>query len=69
MGEVTICVCISRYLLYIRDKGQIYLIDRDNSVFSAPGVAFPSRKRPGEHLKECLADSVSQPVLLILIIN
>ena len=53
------CLYVSRYLLYIRNKGEVYLIDRDNSVFSAPGVSFPSRKRPGGHLKECLADSVS----------
>ena len=48
-----------RYLLYIRGKGAVYLIDRDNSVFSAPLLSFPARKRQGSHLGETLADSVS----------
>ena len=47
-----------RYLLYIKDKGHIYLVDRDNSVFSAPAIRFPARKKPGSHVTETLADSV-----------
>ena len=50
--------------MYIKDKEQIYLIDRDNSVFSAPGICFPSRKKTGEHVKDTLADSVSHLYLL-----
>ena len=34
-------------------------VDRDNSVFSAPVLCFCSRKKPGEHITETLADSVS----------
>ena len=45
--------------MYIKDRKQIFLVDRDNSVFLIPGLTFPSRKRPGEHVKETLADSVS----------
>ena len=56
-----------RYLLYIRDKGQIYLLDRDNSVFSAPSIKFFSRKRQGEHLRECLADAVSTLCNIVIV--
>ena len=51
-------------MLYIKDKGQIYLIDRDNSVFNSPNITFLSRKREGEHLRDCVADSV---ILLIIL--
>ena len=34
-------------------------IDRDNNVFSAPALCFCSHKKPGEHITETLADSVS----------
>ena len=37
----------------------MYLIDRDNSKFSAPTLCFYSHKKPGEHITETLADSVS----------
>ncbi|XP_019851712.1 PREDICTED: mRNA-capping enzyme-like isoform X4 [Amphimedon queenslandica] len=47
----------TRYMLYIKGKGQIYLIDRDNSVFNSPNITFLSRKREGEHLRDCVADS------------
>ncbi|XP_019851711.1 PREDICTED: mRNA-capping enzyme-like isoform X3 [Amphimedon queenslandica] len=47
----------TRYMLYIKDKGHIYLIDRDNSVFNSPNITFLSRKREGEHLRDCVADS------------
>ena len=34
-------------------------VDKDNSVFSAPALCFCSRKKPGKHITETLADSVS----------
>lgn len=48
-----------RYLLYIRGPGQVYLLDRDNTVFLAKTLSFPSRKSPDGHVTETLADSVS----------
>ena len=56
----------ARYLLFIRDKEQIYLVDRDNSVFSVPRISFPSRKRLGEHVRNTLADSVGQIKLVVM---
>ena len=55
-----------RYLLFIKDKEQIYLVDSDNSVFSAPRISFPSRKRLGEHVRNTLADSVGQIKLVVI---
>ena len=58
-------ICLSpvspRYLQYIRHNGGVYmyLIDRDNSIFSAPALCFHSHMKPGEHITETLADSVS----------
>ena len=41
-------------------------IDRDNSVFSAPALCFCSHKKPGEHITETLADSVSNVKLCVV---
>lgn len=45
-------------MLYIKGRGAVYLIDRDNSVFSAPMFLFPARKKPDDHLMDTLIDSV-----------
>ena len=44
--------------MYIRKAGEIYMLDRDNAVFSVPHLQFPSRKITGQHLKETLVDGV-----------
>ena len=47
----------TRYLLYIRDRGHIYLIRRDNKVFLIPEVTFPSGKENDtNHVKDTLLD-------------
>ncbi|KAH7730826.1 mRNA capping enzyme domain-containing protein [Aphelenchoides avenae] len=33
-----------RYLVLIKDKGQVYAFDRDNNVFEIPNLHFPHRK-------------------------
>ena len=50
---------ICRYIMYIRKEGEIYMLDRDNAVFSIPKLQFPSRKHVGQHIKDTLVDGVS----------
>ena len=47
-----------RYMMYIRKEGEVFMIDRDNAVFSIPNLQFPSRKRVGQHLQQTLLDGV-----------
>lgn len=50
--------------MYIRKAGEIYMLDRDNAVFSVPQLKFPSRKVTGQHLKETLVDGVNFVLLI-----
>ena len=45
-------------MMLIEDENQIYLFDRDNSVFKIiDGTPkFPKRKKPNEHIKNTLLD-------------
>ncbi len=52
--------CLPRYLMYIRKEGEIYMLDRDNSVFSI-NLKFLSRKHAGQHIKDSLVDGVGMP--------
>lgn len=45
-----------RYLMYIKRRHEIYLIDRDNAVFEAPQLTFPQRKNPLGHVENTLLD-------------
>lgn len=45
-------------MMYIRKEGEVYMLDRDNAVFSVPDLQFPSRQHVGQHLKETLVDGV-----------
>jgi mRNA-capping enzyme len=40
--------------MYIRGKGEVFLVDRDNSVFSCPVLTFPASS--GGHLSDTLLD-------------
>ena len=46
--------------MYIHCEGEIYMLDRDNSVFSVPQLKFLSRKRRNDHIFETLVDGVSE---------
>lgn len=48
-----------RYMMYIQKEGAVYMLDRDNAVFSIPSLRFPSRKRVGQHIQQTLLDGVS----------
>lgn len=45
--------------MYIQCEEEIYMLDRDNSVFSVPQLKFFSRKRKYDHIFETLVDGVS----------
>ena len=44
--------------MYIRDKDEIYMADRDNSIFKVKNLIFPHRKDLKKHLKNTLIDGV-----------
>ena len=46
-------------MMYIHCEGEVYMLDRDNSVFSVPHLKFLSRKRRYDHIFETLVDGVS----------
>lgn len=48
---------LCRYMMYIRGKGEVFLLDRDNSVFAVAALSFPSHT-PGQHLADTLLDGV-----------
>ena len=50
--------------MLIAGKGEVYLFDRNNTVFAAPMFVFPRRKQPNEHIKDTLVDGVSRMVLI-----
>lgn len=43
--------------MYIGKEGEVYMLDRDNAVFSIPNLQFPS-KHTGQNLKDTLMDGV-----------
>ena len=46
-------------MMMLCGERKTYLFDRDNSVFSAPGLTFPQRKNLNDHLTDTLVDGVS----------
>ncbi len=58
VGGSVICGCC-RYMMYIHCEEEIYMLDRDNSVFLVPQLKFFSRKRKYDHIFETLVDGVS----------
>lgn len=55
----------SRYMMLILKEGQVYCLDRDNSVFEVDGLKFPHRKDPHRRLGDTLLDGVSFDQVLI----
>ncbi|KAI8483746.1 hypothetical protein Bbelb_385380 [Branchiostoma belcheri] len=45
-----------RLMLLIDGPQQVYLVDRDNTVFHAPQLTFPRRKEPDNHIANTLLD-------------
>ncbi|CAD5124441.1 DgyrCDS12724 [Dimorphilus gyrociliatus] len=45
-----------RYLMYIKGKEQIFMFDRDNTVFKVNNLTFPRRKFPEDSVFDTLVD-------------
>ncbi|XP_056872725.1 mRNA-capping enzyme isoform X2 [Takifugu flavidus] len=45
-----------RYMMLINGKNEVFMIDRDNSVFHIANLEFPFRKDPSTHLANTLLD-------------
>ena len=52
-------VLYCRYMMLIAGKGEVYTVDRDNSVFHVPNLEFPKRKDRNSHITNTLIDGVS----------
>lgn len=46
----------TRYMMLINGKNQVFMIDRDNSIFHIDNLEFPFRKDPRVHLSHTLLD-------------
>jgi hypothetical protein len=44
--------------MYIESSGQIFMLDRDNSVFRVRYLNFPQRKALDKHISNTLVDGV-----------
>lgn len=45
--------------MLILKEGEVYFLDRDNSVFTSENFFFPRRKNPEEHVFDTLVDGVN----------
>ncbi len=45
--------------MYIRGRGEVYMLNRSNTVFRVLHLSFPSGRHPGDHITETLLDGVS----------
>ncbi|KAF0023746.1 hypothetical protein F2P81_024376 [Scophthalmus maximus] len=50
----------TRYMMLINGKNEVFMIDRDNSIFHIANLEFPARKTPRVHLSNTLLDGVTQ---------
>lgn len=46
----------TRYMTLVDGPNEVYMIDRDNTVFHIPGLNFRRRKELGAHLRDTLLD-------------
>jgi hypothetical protein len=57
----------NRYMTLVDGPNEIYMIDRDNTVFHIPGLNFRRRKDLKFHIKDTLLDGVRISILTVLI--
>lgn len=50
---------LNRYMMLIDGTNEVFMIDRDNSVFHVSNLEFPFRKDLRIHLSNTLLDGVS----------
>lgn len=48
-----------RYMMLVQGDGEVYFIDRDNSVFEVTGLKFPHVRDINRCLRDTLMDGVS----------
>ncbi|TKS75491.1 mRNA-capping enzyme [Collichthys lucidus] len=48
--------CLRRYMMLINGKNEVFMVDRDNSIFHIANLEFPFRKDPRVHLANTLLD-------------
>lgn len=53
--------------MLINGKNEVFMVDRDNSVFHIANLEFPFRKDPSIHLANTLLDGVSYSSLVSLL--
>ena len=58
---------VFRYMMLIEDKDQVFMFDRDNSVFRINHVRFPENSNCSDHLRDTLVDGVSRNSELVLV--
>ena len=49
----------TRYMMLIESAGEIFFLDRDNSVFQVRGLSFPDPRDLRNKLRDTLLDGVS----------
>ena len=59
----------TRYMMLIKQEGEVYFFDRDNSCFEVLGLRFLNKKDLTKHTKNTLLDGVIDSYLFILCIN
>lgn len=54
-------------MMLINGRNEVFMVDRDNSVFHIDNLEFPFRKDPSIHLANTLLDGVSYSYLVTLL--
>ena len=49
-------------MMLIDGVNSVYMIDRDNAIYSVPKMVFPKRKDPAANLTNTLLDGVSAAI-------
>lgn len=53
------CYLDFRYMALVDGPNEVFMVDRDNTVFHIPGLNFRQRKDLKLHLRDTLLDGVS----------
>ena len=59
MFDMFECCFLCRYMMLINGVNSVYMIDRDNAVYSVSKMVFPKRKAASANLSDTLLDGVS----------
>ena len=59
------CDVFFRFMMLIDGVDQVFMLDRDNTVFHVPKLTFPKRKDLNSYLANTLVDGVSKATYFI----